>query len=179
MTTVDRSLSTPSPLDGFLPPISQIAYVVDNLEEAVLFWARHMRVGPFRLIPHIRFVESEYRGAFTEFDLSVALAWREGVEIELMQLHSKAPSIIDHAPLSGGVHHVGMRTSNIIDDERRLVAAGMRRLQRNVSSTGTETMFFEGPLGLVELIAVPEGSPHAERLKQAALIWDGNDAILP
>jgi len=39
-------------------------------------------------------------------------------------------------------------------------------------------MFFEGPLGLVELIAVPEGSPHAEKLKQAAMIWDGKDPIL-
>ncbi|MDI6029287.1 VOC family protein [Corticibacterium sp. UT-5YL-CI-8] len=164
---------------GFLPPITQIAYVVVDLDAAVTFWARHMRVGPFRILPHIQYVESEYRGAFAEFDLSLALAWRDGVEIELMQLHSKGPCIIDHAPACGGVHHVGIRTANIAEDERRLVAAGMRRLQRNVSATGTETMFFEGPLGLIELIGVPGGSPLAEKLRQAALVWDGVDPILP
>lgn len=179
MSTVDGNKRDAVGPRDFLPPISQIAYVVQDLEEAVRFWARHMRVGPFRVIPHIQFGVSEYLGAFAEFDLSIALAWRDGVEIELMQLHSKAPSIIDHAPASGGVHHVGIRTSDILKDERRLVDAGMRRLQRNVSSAGTETMFFEGPLGLVELIAVSGGSPHLERLKQAAAAWDGIDPILP
>lgn len=164
-----------------LPPITQIAYLVQDLDKAAAFWAQHLGVGPFKVLRNIRFAVSEYKGHPVDIDLSIALAWRDGLQVELMQQHSTADSVFTtNQPADGGFHHVGIRTDDIRADERKLLAAGLHRLQRNVSTTGTETIFFGGGpgTGIIELIQVADGGTFSERLKQAALEWDGVDPIL-
>lgn len=172
---------TSPPLPAKLPPIFQLAYLVPHLEAAAEFWARHMGVGPFAKLPHIAFVESSYRSAPLDLDLSIALAWRGDVQIELMQQHSPSDSIFtDFAPAEGGFHHAGIRSADIEADSATLIAAGLTLLQRNLSGTGTETRFFGGSsLGIVELIHTPGGpSPLSEKLKAAAGLWDGRSVWL-
>lgn len=164
-----------------VPPITQIAYLVPDLDKAVTFWARHLKVGPFKIIRHIPYAVCEYHGNPLELDLSIALAWRDGLQVELMQQHSSAASVFsDHVPTGDGFHHVGIRTEDIKGDEQRLISAGMKRLQRGVSTTGTETTFMGGVpgAGIVELIYVPDGGVLSETLKQAARDWDGIDPVL-
>ncbi|MDG4886816.1 VOC family protein [Mesorhizobium sp. WSM4887] len=165
-----------------LPPITQIAYLVEDLDQAVAFWARHLSVGPFKVIRNIQFSTSEYMGTPVDVDLSIALAWRDGIQIELMQHNSEAKSVFNDglAPV-GGFHHVGIRSTDIVADEQKLIAAGMHRLQRNISFTGTETIFFGGGpgVGIVELIQTTDGGSFSEKLKQAALEWDGVKPVLP
>ncbi|MFW7354468.1 MAG: VOC family protein [Brucella sp.] len=165
-----------------LPPITQIAYFVEDLDQAIHFWTRHLGVGPFKLLPHIRFAESEYKGYPLDVDLSIALGWRDGIQIELMQQHSAAASVFtDFAPMQGGYHHVGIKTDDIATDSGSLVAAGMRCIQRNLSSTGTETRFFVGGpgTGVIELIRSADGGVLSEKLRQAAEQWDGSNPLLP
>jgi hypothetical protein len=165
-----------------LPPITQIAYLVDDLDEAIQFWTRHLRVGPFKIVGHIQFAESEYRGQRLEVDLSIALAWREGIQVELMKQHSAAASVFtDFAPAAGGYHHAGIRTDDIAADDATLVASGMQCIQRNVSSTGTETRFYVGGpgTGVIELIQSNDGGAFAAKLRRAAEDWDGVNPLLP
>lgn len=164
-----------------LPPVRQVAYLVPDLDAAIAFWVRIMGVGPFRVIPHIRYVECSYLGGPSEVDLSIALAYRDGIQIELMQIHSTAASVFTRdVPAEGGFHHVGIPTQDIARDEATLIGAGLTRLQRNVSSTGVETVFFGGKpgLGIVELIRTVDGGAASERLVQAAAGWDGIEPVL-
>jgi catechol 2,3-dioxygenase-like lactoylglutathione lyase family enzyme len=165
-----------------LPPITQIAYLVEDLDEAIQFWTRHLSVGPFKLLPHIQFTESEYNSRLLEIDLSIALAWRNGIQVELMQQHSAAASVFtDFGVSQGGYHHVGIKSDDILADSDTLVSAGMHCVQRNVSSTGTETRFFVGGpgTGVIELIRSPDGGSLSDNLRQAAERWDGSNSLLP
>lgn len=142
-----------------LPPISQLAYRVADLDEAIAFWTDTLGVGPFTTFLHIEQPVCEYLGASADVDLSIALAWRDGLQIELMQVHHSRNSVFDdQASPAAGLHHAGIRTDRIAEDEAHLIAAGFRRLQRGISASGTVTIFLEGPAqapGLIELIHVP------------------------
>ncbi len=162
-----------------IPPIYQLAYRVPDLDEAVAFWVSTMRVGPFKMLRHIVQPVCEFLGNPADVDLSIALAWRGGLQIELMQVHRSSNSVFDAgASPATGLHHVGIKTNQIGDDAARLVAAGFRQLQRGISASGTETIFLEGPAqvtGLIELIHVPNSVCQVDRLRLAAETWNGMD----
>lgn len=164
-----------------LNPVYQICYVVDDLDRAVRLWASQFGFGPFMAVEHLRFDELVYNGENTEVDISIALAWRGELQIELLQQHSDGASIFtEFTPPNGGIHHVGIRSNSIDEDEKKLVAAGFRRVQRGVSSTGVVTVFLDGgkSVGLVELISVPDGGASGEKLKRASVEWDRIDPYL-
>lgn len=166
---------------GRLPPITQIAYLVPDLHMAIEFWAQKLNVGPFKILSHLQYAEIEYQAKPVDLDLSIALAWGNGVQIELMQQHSDAPTVFtDFTTAAGGFHHVGIHTDDLIRDDQRLRDAGFQKLQRQLSITGTETIFFGGiPMaGIVELIHTRGGSQLSNLLKEAAAAWDGTDPIL-
>lgn len=156
-------------------PISQIAFVVPDLDAAVTRFVEQFSIGPFRVLRHISFADVVLDGRPAELDISAAFAWRDGVEIELIEQHGKTDSIFTTAgnPVSG-IHHVGIRTENLEEEAERLVAAGMRCVQRSRSQSGTLTAFFAGEpwLGLVELIQAADAGAAHEGLKLAAGNWD-------
>jgi hypothetical protein len=100
--------------------IVQAGFVVDNLDRAIERWTVK-GAGPFRAFHDIE-VDLFYHGEPAKVRLNLALGQFDGVQIELMEPLSEAPSIYHDSFPDGfpeeGFHHFGM----IADDYDRFVA---------------------------------------------------------
>jgi hypothetical protein len=145
------------------PPFKQCAVVVEDLDEAVGRWARHLRIGPwtgYRLeAPLLK--DMRYHGEEVEFSLRHALAWQGELQFELVQ-PLEGPSIwADHLAEHGeGLHHIG----KYVDDHPAAVAealeAGFVPLQsaRGFGAEGDGAFaYFQlpGVSMIIELIEAP------------------------
>jgi methylmalonyl-CoA/ethylmalonyl-CoA epimerase len=163
-----------------LGPVVQLAYVVDDLHEAVRQWSSKLGVGPFFIVDRAKYTDHEVHGVRGPLELSMALAYSGEMQIELMQQHGNDQSMLRAYPAqpATGFHHVGIFSSDIARDEARLSASGLSPVGSSVSSIGVRVAFFHGGPqagGLIELIQA-NGAVNAfsESLKRAAAQWDGS-----
>ena len=170
---------TPStPLFG---PVMQLGYVVPDLERAMRHWVS-LGVGPFFVLPHVRFAETRYRGQPTEFDMSVGLAQWGEVQIELIQQYDEGPSIYrDFAyRATGGLQHVGVMTDSVDADLARLRPLGIESVQSGSTATGIKFAYVSTDLypgAMVELIQHGTIDDFFKMVRQAAQGWDGRDPV--
>lgn len=170
-------------MTGFpLSRISQIAYMVEDLDVAIERWATKLQVGPFFVRPHIQYPELTYRGRPSSPDISAAFAFAGDVQIELIQLHNDAPSVFrDFIRNTGyGLQHVGVLCADIPAATKTLSARGIEVLQRGVNAAGIETVFYDTefhPGAMLELIAdTPVVRASFAAMREAAQTWDGQAA---
>ena len=94
--------------------IVQTGFVVDDIDRAIDRWTAR-GAGPFRVFRDIE-VDLTYRDRPAMVKLHLALGQFDGVQIELMQPLSEAPSIYHDSFPDGfpeeGLHHVGMIASD-------------------------------------------------------------------
>jgi hypothetical protein len=106
--------------------ITQMGYVVANLEAAMARWSDTLGVGPFTIIPHVAVDNGIYRGEPTEVDISVATAESGAVQIELIEQHNDVPSCYRDLFPAGteGLHHVAVHTPDYDAEVARYEALG-------------------------------------------------------
>lgn len=163
-------------------PILQSGYVVADWEQAARHWIERLGVGPFFVLRHVEFAECYYRGAPTDADLTVAIAYTGDHQIELVQQHNDAPSIYTEflARAPHGLQHVGALTADL---DRSLDETGLRekRIQWGVTRAGqrfayVDTCLHEGTM--LELIEADPAMLEAfAHMKAAAANWDGSKPI--
>ena len=76
---------------GLVLPLHHIAYVVEDLVEAVEFWTTVMLAGPFFRMDPVVFDHVRYLGEPAVFDHSVAFGQWGSLVVELQQLHDVQP----------------------------------------------------------------------------------------
>jgi hypothetical protein len=100
----------------------QVAFVVRDLDAACRQWWDLLRVGPWTAWEYTPEIlrEMTYKGAPAQFGLKHALAWKDGVQFELVQ-PTTGPSIFaDQLASSGeGLNHIGIYA---MDEHARAVA---------------------------------------------------------
>jgi Glyoxalase/Bleomycin resistance protein/Dioxygenase superfamily len=178
-----------SPLPGFGQPrggIFQIAYIVADLDSALEQWTRRLRVGPFFVFPGFTLDQLEYRGQPSRLDITLACGYTGSICIELIEQHDDAPSVYrDVATTTGfGFHHCGIITASFDADLARLRDTGAALAMHGVApGPGARVAYLDtrGALpGMTELI---EQTPGVDALfthmKNAAVDWDGRDAVRP
>ena len=101
--------------------IKQIALVVRDLDASVRAYLDLLRMGPwtsYTLTPEI-LKDMHYRGAPGSFSFRHALAWKDGVQMELIQPIEGRSIFADHLEQHGeGLHHVGI----YVPDQPKAVA---------------------------------------------------------
>lgn len=107
-------------------PILQIAYVVNDIEQACRQWAEMFDAGPFFIVPHFKSLNGRYRGGPAEEDVSHALGYSGDINIQFTQQHNDAPSIWrDMYPKgSQGPHHIMIMPDDFQAECARFEAAG-------------------------------------------------------
>ncbi|MFC0304080.1 VOC family protein [Rhizorhabdus histidinilytica] len=90
--------------------IVQNAYVVRDLDEAMVRWNRTLGIGPFLVRRHIALRDVLYRGRPASLDISAAHAQAGDIQIELVMQHCDQPSAFrDMFDGTGeGLHHVAI-----------------------------------------------------------------------
>ncbi len=163
-------------------PILQNGFAVRDWRAAARHWIDVMGVGPFFLMEHIEFDWCEFRGEAVEPDLTVAIAYSGGQQIELVQQHNDAPSIYTEflANNEPGLQHMGVFVDDlqVTLDERglreKIVQQG--RTSAGINFAYVDTVFHNGTM--LELIEADDKVRGAfDYMRRAAEDWDGSEAI--
>lgn len=161
--------------------IKQAAYIVDDLDAAIMRWIEVIGAGPFFRIERARVEDVRYRGVAMDTEVSLALGNSGGLQIELIAPRGEGPSIFRE--LAHGVHHLAILARDFEGDSARL-----ERLGHPVAYALTlpgicrvryhDTLAVFGHfLELWESTEVMRGL--LEMIEGAARDWDGRDPIRP
>ena len=106
--------------------ITQVGYVVTDLDAAMERWTTTVGAGPFERLNHVKVVDGLYRGTPTDVDISVAIAEVGGIQLELIEQHNDVPSCYrDLFPAGGeGLHHVAVQPEDFDAEVARYEALG-------------------------------------------------------
>jgi hypothetical protein len=105
--------------------ISQIGYVVTDIEASMRQWIQH-GVGPWFYLERVRTDYFRHRGVDSPVEMSIALANSGDIQIELIQQRNDAPSMYREFLDSGrsGAQHVAYWTTDFAELYRRALASG-------------------------------------------------------
>jgi hypothetical protein len=163
-------------------PITQLCYLVRNVEESANRWATLMKAGPFfkerSLVP-----EYSYRGRLVDVDVTTAMGYCGAMQIELLQLNDDTPSVFKEGwdARGEGLHHVLIESQDFDADVARYTAAGCELAQYKQFGSLGRNGFVDAVkfLGFyVEILQSGPGSQKMVEIMQTAhRDWDGTDPI--
>lgn len=165
-----------------LGAIMQVAYVVEDIEQAMLEWTKTLRVGPFFYLPHFPLVEAQYRGKPIDLDIDVALAFSGSTCFELISQRGDQPSPFREATGGQrfGFHHWATATPTFDEDLARLQREGSSLVASAKVAIGGRVSYLEKPSlpGMIELIELTPGAAELfAMIHGASRNWDGRDPI--
>jgi len=163
--------------------VIQMAYVVENIHQAMEQWVKKLKVGPWFLLDHFTGVDPVYRGQPSKADASLAMSFAGHMMIELIQQHNDAPSVyretIDRRGY--GFHHWGVATNNFDRDLAEYHAAGYETGFFARVPTGGRVAYMDTTAhlpGMVELIELGAAfDPAFSGFYRATIGWDGKDPV--
>lgn len=167
--------------------IIQMAYIVENIHEAMTQFQTHLNVGPFFLLDSFTGVNPLYRGQPTTTDVAIAMGFAGHMQIELIQELTDVPSVYSETrdAKGYGFHHFGVATRNFAHDLDRYVnERGFEEAFRLGVPTGGTVVYLDTKGALPGFIELIEATPGMEetfgRFWQAARDWDGRtDPVRP
>ena len=102
-----------------LPPVSQVGIVVKDIEKTVAFYYSTFGIGPFAIVPEVKFEGAMLRGQPISTSIKVAFAQSGPVQIELIQPLEGENIYTEFLESKGeGLHHLGFQ----VDDFDGLLA---------------------------------------------------------
>ena len=167
----------------FLPTqFCQAAWVVPDLDAAMLRWATFTRVGPFFVNRDVKMEQARYRGRPTDIPVRLAIAQAGGTQIELIEQLDDTPSAYRDSVAMGkeGFHHMAAFVDDVDAEIARYAAAG--------AELAYDGYFGDVRIGYVDtraqmgfMIELFDHRPGMDalfaRVAQAAQDWDGRDPV--
>ncbi len=163
--------------------VIQIAYTTADIHRTMDHYVKSMNVGPWFLIEHFPGTEKRYRGAPTDLDISLAMAFSGHTLLEVIQQHDDVPSVYrDLTDKRGhGFHHWGVGTRDFEADVKRYRAMGYPEAFSCVTPVGDRVAYMDATANLPGMIELIEMNDVTEKLftgfYQASIGWDGKDPI--
>lgn len=165
--------------------IRQIAFIVNDIDEAMRFWSDTLGIGPFFIKRKITFSNYIYRGEKSiSPTVSIALANSGHLQVELIQQHDDVPSIYKEFIDSGqkSMQHASswFTTEELKAKKSELLNKGYKIAQECIiPSSGVQLIYFStenGPSSFIFEIAdlkEPEQYKRIANIKQSHTEWDG------
>ena len=165
--------------------VYQIAYVVSNLHESALQWAKITGAGPFFLFENFEFIEPEHNGQATELAVSIALGFSGGLCLEIIEQHDDRPSIYrDWVAAKGyGLHHVAILEPDFQQAVTTYQEKGASCVFRAGFGDGTRLAYLDTRATLGCYLEIVEFSDFVRdalgAMREAHESWDGQDPLRP
>lgn len=163
-----------------LGPMRQLGYVVGDAEAGAHQWVERFGIGPWRVIHGIGFDSCVYRGQAIELAISIASAYSNGVEIELIAQDDGPRSMYtDHLERHGpGVQHACFFPRDYDQARAHLLDSGMEPVLDGAIAE-TRFCYLEDAAGqLIEIADVSaDGIAAREARGAAADGWDGANPV--
>ena len=177
----------PLPAPGVLPlglGFIQMAYMVDDLDQAMARWHRLWGTGPFLVRRHIAMEQVWYRGQPATLDISAGFVQAGSVQVEFIEQHDDAPSAFRDMYARGqqGLHHVAVLPEDARATVDALVAKGFPVATELRTRGGRGAWFIDTRplLGHMMEIYPPSEGIHDlyRRVAQEAAAWDGRMRVI-
>ena len=164
--------------------MSQICWVVPEMDAAIRYWGETLGVGPWSLTRHVEVTGFECEGRPSDVDMSIAIAYSGEMQIELIEQHNDALSLYRDVAAGprGSQHHIGYYAKDYEARRKQVMEAGYEVGQQGAIGTIHFTYFkTPGLLGTYsELISLDDRIEEAlAGLKAACRAWDGKELMLP
>ena len=161
--------------------ITQNAYVVRDMDEAISKWRRVLNIGPVFVMPHIELHDVTYRGKPAELDITAAVAFAGHVQLEWIVQHNDAPSAYRDVVPAGeeGFHHICFYPEDYDTELARYEDMGfpVATSGKVSSASGRRFCYIDTRPALncmVELVDAPDGAGIVwKELRDATDNWDG------
>lgn len=96
-----------------LPPLSQVGIVVRDVDRTAAFYHSTFGIGPFGIIPEVKFEGAILRGRPTSTSIKVAFAQSGPIQIELIQPLKGENIYTEFLDSRGeGLHHLGFEVDD-------------------------------------------------------------------
>jgi hypothetical protein len=163
--------------------VTQNGYIVEALDEAISYWTSVLGIGPFFIIPSLKFERYSYNGVDSQPEIRLALANSGGLQIELIEQINDAPSyyrgFLDR--FGPGLQHMSVWTTTYEDDVRRHRERGVTLIVEAVLAGGARASFHGDESVAGAVMEVLELTPELSRIfamiREAAMGWDGADPV--
>jgi hypothetical protein len=169
-------------MNAVTSPILQVAWVVNDIEEAMVRWQKTAAVGPFFLIANPQVSQYRHRGRPGNLRFSIAMAQAGPLQVELVQQHNEQPSAYRDVYARGqeGMHHICGISSDFDAELSRYQSLGLAIAHDGVSgdlrfayvdtrpTIGCMTEILEDRPAIRDLFKM---------IADAAQNWDGTDPI--
>lgn len=162
--------------------VMQLAFLPKDFDAAVTYWTETMGVGPFFLLENIRLGDMTCHGEPTDAIFSVAIAYWNDMQIELVRPENGAPAHYtgQHA-VHDRVQHVCIVVEDIAVAKQAVLAAGGTIVVEGKVGEAGAVIYADpgfGPGGLVEYVQLDTGGVEFfQMMKDASVNWDGSEPL--
>jgi hypothetical protein len=163
--------------------IMQYAYIVPDLRQAMEDYTERLGIGPWFLTERFSPPEMKYRGQPTNPDVTIAMTYSGGMNIELIQQRDDTPSVYHETRQKRGFgfHHFGVTTEDFDKDLQAYLDKGDEAAFTITLGGGNRIAYIDTTAylpGMVELIEVTDGVRAAfGNMHRIARNWDGKTLI--
>lgn len=166
-----------------LGSIVQTAYLVTDVQKAMMRWSQILEVPLFYYLEDVAFVDMTYRGKPVDFKLSTAIGYSGDLQIELLLMDQAMVSQFPefYRTGEGKLHHYQVQTPDI---DAVLNARGWQDkvLLRGKALAGMEICFVDADLpdgSLLEIVSATDATrAFMERFKALSGKWQAQPRIL-
>jgi hypothetical protein len=162
-----------------------MAYVVEDIHQAMATWVKRLNVGPWFLLDSFTGVDASYRGKPGNAAIKLAMAFAGHMMIELIQERDKIPSVYREVieKRGYGFHHWGVATNEFDRHVERYRASGYEMAFYARVPSGGRVGYMDTTRdlpGMVELIELGASFDTIfSRFYRASIGWDGAEPVRP
>jgi len=179
----------PETVTGTLPhalgPVTQLGFVVRDVEAAMQHWINVFGAAPFLCIengPSRPLPVSYMRGEASSVDIKFALGYLGDLQIELIEQRNSAPSPYREFLDAGreGLQHFDVQVNDYEKAVSLLKGAGYRSVYEIRVAEGLPIAYYESPSfygPMVELVP-PKWRKSRQAVRAATRRWSGGDPII-
>ncbi len=164
-------------------PIRQVAFYVPDAREAAKAHAAAFGSGPYYVADHIPLTMARYRGQPGVFDHTSAYGQWGDVMVEMVQVHSKEPSVFtDLYPNGGtGFHHIALIVDNLDATMKEFEAMGFAEGFYGEVGPGNGFAMMDATRQFGHFVELYQPSPALlgvyHLVKNASMNFDGKDVV--
>jgi hypothetical protein len=161
----------------------QFCWLVPDLDEAMATWTRTAGLGPFFRFDQVAYDKPQYRGKpGGNAHITAAIAQAGDVQIEVVCVHDKQPSIWQEGPTAGksGFHHAAVYCRDYDATVAAYVKGGSELIFSGLMM-GFRVGWFDTVRALGFFTELIDANPVADvvfaKFRDAAKNWDGKDPV--
>jgi hypothetical protein len=163
--------------------LRQLGYVVRDIDAAMKYWHEVNGVGPWFYIDRVPLASFEYKGQPSALEMSIALTFSGGAQVELIQPRNDAPSLYKDFLDAGqeGLQHIAYWPEDYEAAKRQALAQGLAVGQEGSIAGRGGFIYYQTTGHHGTCVEFAEFNAYRQyqfaEMERVCRAWDGSDPI--